>query len=119
MRGWKLPAGQLDSVNEELLRSRAVMEAEILDRLLGDVGLLEFSVLLNLQGIQRMRRWCERVIAASNYDEALSAVGSFKQDSLVEFLGGKTDDGFDLDASRIAERRKLLESSYYKGAGVP
>lgn len=47
----------------------------------------------------------------------MKAVGSFKYDPVMQFVGGGVGGSFDLDKKRIAERVALLESSYM-GRGI-
>lgn len=57
VRGWRLPAGQLDSINMERLTIKSNAEASLLNKLFGnDVGMVEFSVVFRLQGLQRMMK---------------------------------------------------------------
>ena len=125
LSGWRkvresrLPADLSDSVTAALLLQKGIMEAVWLADVLKDVGDIEFDDILRLQGLQRTRRWCERIVVSPNYGEMRKAVASFKKDPLMLFLSGGTAEASlkysELEPEVIAKRRAVLELLYRKG----
>lgn len=117
VRGSRLPVGLSGKEVAVLLEQKGKMEAVMLAKVLGKVGDLGFDFSLQLEGLQRKRRWAERIIVSPNREELDKAMVVLRKDPLLLFLSGDATKGV-LDPRVVAKRRDLLESWYQSGGGA-